>query len=147
MHGALIGSTIAKKARGNPVGNFFHLNGEGSSAGDGPIGAQNTVGTQNTIVKVADVHGAALSVVGSRLPGQNLRHHRTDIHTLSDGLAVATVGRQHVVLFLQGRRRADARGLLSCTSPCPNSQKAVSSNLLTTIIRSINVRQKSLSFQ
>ena len=48
------------------------------------------------------MHGTALALADAGLLCQDLRHHVVDVDAFGDGLAVAPVGAEHVILGLQG---------------------------------------------
>ena len=59
------------------------------------------------------MHGAALALAHAGLTGQDFRHHIVDADALADGLTVAAVGAEYVVLRLQGGDGSGRGGLLA----------------------------------
>ncbi len=64
-------------------------------------------------VGVRNVHGAALTLTHAGLAGQDLGHHIIDADALADGLTVAPVGAEYVILWLQRRDSPGRSGLLA----------------------------------
>ena len=111
--GTLVAGAVAEEDEGDAILLAPLLDGQCSAVAHDGAGTQNAVGTKVVDVGVRNVHGAALTLTHAGLAGQNFRHHIVGADALADGLTVAPVGAEYVVLRLQGGDSASCGGLLA----------------------------------
>jgi hypothetical protein len=70
--------------------------------------ADDAVGAEHSLADVGDVHRAAFTPANACALAEDLRHHRVQVHSLGDRMAVAAVGARHVIAVAEGG--ADAGG-------------------------------------
>ena len=109
---ALVGGAVAKEAHddaavGEEMVGEAGADGERNAAGDDAVGAEAAEG------EVGHVHGAAAAAADAGLLGEQLGHHQADILALGDGVAVAAVGGDDIVVRVEGGDGADGDGFLA----------------------------------
>ena len=112
VEGPLVDAPVPEEAHrhlaGAPV-----AGGEGRPGGDTQPAGHDPVGPQHPDREVGHMHRTSPAPAGAGCLAVQLRHDRTQLHALGDGVAVAAVGGGDVVVTFQGGAHAGGDGLLA----------------------------------
>ena len=109
---ALVHGAVAEVADADAVLAAI-LAGEGDACGERDVAADDGVAAEEPLLGVEEVHRAALALGAAGGLAEQLGHGGLDVHAAGDGVAVVTIGRDHVIVLAEDADRTDRHRLLS----------------------------------
>ncbi len=97
MKGADVGGPVTEEAHRHLIGSS-HLGRPGGAVGDGEMGADYGVGAHHPVLDRGQVHRTALSPQDPVLPAQQLGEHRARLGAAGQGVGMAAIGGEGVVV-------------------------------------------------
>ena len=112
MDAPLVHGAVAEVADADPVFVAI-LDGEGDAGRQGDMAADDGMAAEEALLRVEEVHRAALPLGAAGHLAEQLGHGGLGVHAPRQGMAVVAIGGDHVVIFPEDPDRAHRNRLLA----------------------------------